>query len=59
MKFTDESLKKYSLIKSEDKKPCAKCGELTEFVEYCYELRLCSEECLQEINNEFYARFGG
>ena len=59
MKFTDESIKKYSLIKSDDKKPCCKCGEPTEYIEFCYELRLCSKECLQEINDEFYARFEG
>ena len=52
-KFSDNSMKAYSLIKSDTKEECHVCGEHTEYIDYCYEVRLCSTECLHKMNNYY------
>ena len=44
-KFSDEDMKKYTLIKSEDKKGCLMCYNHTEYIDYICEGRMCSTEC--------------
>lgn len=45
------------MIRGGDMKPCIVCGCPTEFIEINYEARLCSEECMAEMdrcaNEEF------
>lgn len=43
-------MKDRSLIKSEKLKKCMMCDNLTEYIDYCAEQRVCSTECM----NEFY-----
>lgn len=40
-----EVINEDALLVSVDEKPCDECGELTRFIDYCGENRLCSEEC--------------
>ncbi|MDU6995970.1 MAG: hypothetical protein E6356_14005 [Terrisporobacter othiniensis] len=49
MKFTDEDLNNYTIMKVSNFKPCAECGEPTQYIDYCYELRVCSKECESKI----------
>ena len=51
MKFKESDMKKYSLIKSEEKKPCMICKEETIFIDYCCEGMLCSSECSEKFYN--------
>jgi len=53
MKFTDNDLEICSLIKCEELKPCNVCGEPTEYVEYCYEVRCCSKECKKKLDDDY------
>ena len=53
MKFEIKDLDKHNLIICDDKKPCNICKESTEYIEYCYEVRCCSEECLKELDNKY------
>lgn len=50
MKFSEKDLKKYTLIVSEEEKPCMMCKENTKYIDYCCEGRLCSSEC----SDKFY-----
>ena len=38
------------MIRGGDMKPCIVCGRPTEFIEINYEGRLCSEECVAEMD---------
>lgn len=53
MKFTDKDLTIHSLIKTEDIGICNICNEPTEYIEYCYEVRCCGDECLSELDNQY------
>lgn len=53
MKFSSEDTKKYSLIESEDEDKCGTCSEPTKFIEYCYEVRCCSTECLAKLDKKY------
>jgi len=44
-RFTDEDMKKYTLIKTKDKKGCTMCYNHTEYIDYICEGRMCSTEC--------------
>ena len=44
-KFTDEDIKRYTLIKAENKKGCLMCYNQTEYIDYICEGRMCSTEC--------------
>lgn len=39
-----------NIIRGESIKPCIVCGCSTEFIEVNYEARLCSEECVAEMD---------
>ena len=39
-----------NMIRGRDMLPCIICGDDTEFVEINYEARLCSEECVAEMD---------
>jgi hypothetical protein len=41
------------LIKVDDLKPCNVCKEPTQYIEYCYEVRCCSEECLKILDDDY------
>lgn len=48
------------IIRGGDMKPCIVCGRPTEFIEINYEARLCSEECVAEMDrraNEEFKRY--
>ena len=55
MKFSDKDLEVRNLIKCEDLKPCNVCKEPTEFIDYCYECRCCSEECEKKLDDDYEA----
>jgi hypothetical protein len=46
-KLVDNDMKKYGLIKGENKK-CVMCDNKSEYIEYCSEGHFCSTECLDE-----------
>lgn len=39
-----------NMIRGHYEKPCIICGSPTEFIEINYEARLCSEECVAEMD---------
>ena len=39
-----------NMIRGGDTKPCLICGSPTEYIEINYEARLCSEECVAEMD---------
>lgn len=41
----------HCIIKADKSEPCAVCGEPTKFIDYCFETRLCSEECQKELTD--------
>ena len=43
-KFTDEDMKKYTLMKVNDKKGCTMCYNQTEHIDYICEDRMCGTE---------------
>jgi hypothetical protein len=51
--FTDDDMKKFSLIKGEELKPCMICKELTPYIEVCAEARMCSKECYDEFYDQY------
>lgn len=53
MKFKDVDINKYSLLKAEDKEPCVVCKELTEYIEFCYEVRCCCKKCLDKLDSDY------
>lgn len=55
MKFNDTHLVNYTLIKDRDgiKKPCMICKEPTEYIDFCYEGRICSTECLDKMDESY------
>lgn len=49
MKFEElTDLNKTTLMKVDTIFPCEVCGKPTQFIDYCYEMRLCSSECEDE-----------
>lgn len=51
-KFTDSNIGNYTIIKASNLRPCVKCGELTEYIDYCYEARICSKECEDKLTKD-------
>lgn len=49
MKFTDKNLKDYTIMKVDNFKPCIECDEPTQYIDYVFEVRICSEECEHKI----------
>lgn len=49
-KFTDEDMKKYCLIKSDEEGACMMCMDITPYIDYTCEVRFCSKEC----SDDFY-----
>jgi len=43
-------------ISSETPRPCAICGKMTNYVEYCVEFPLCSDECIKKFYEELYRK---
>jgi hypothetical protein len=43
------------IIKSDDSGPCMICGEPTSYAEVNYEGWICSTECLEKIDRQFFA----
>lgn len=42
------------IIRGSKEIPCHQCGELTEYIEINYQGALCSEECLDEMDDEYF-----
>lgn len=52
MKFDNiENYREHCVIKVDEPQPCEVCGYLTQFIDYCFEKRLCSEECQLELTD--------
>ena len=51
-KFNESNMKDYNIMKADNFKPCVECGEMTQYMDYIYECRMCSEECLEKTNEE-------
>ena len=41
-----------SMLCCDNTAPCEVCGFRTHFIDYCYEMRVCSEECLSKLDTE-------
>lgn len=46
MGLQNEGSKAGDCIIAENEAPCVVCGKPTKLIEYCFECRLCSEECI-------------
>lgn len=42
------------VIRGEQPEPCHYCGEDTEYIDINYEARFCSEECLEEFEEDTF-----
>lgn len=42
-------------IKTGNQRPCKVCGRLTSYVEYCFEMPLCSNECISKLYEELFS----
>lgn len=45
LSLTEIELNKRTMMECENEKPCSVCGSPTRYIDYCYESRMCSEEC--------------
>ena len=52
MKFNENNMKDYNIMKANDFKRCGECGEKTQYMDYIYECRMCSEESLEKTNEK-------
>lgn len=43
-----------NVILGREKAPCAVCGKETEFVEINYECHICSTECLNKMDEDYF-----
>lgn len=48
-KFNENNIGKYTVKKDELKKPCMICKDNTQYIDYCCEVRICSEECYKKL----------
>jgi len=48
MLLSDNDLRKICIIKGDTKAACSECGIETEFIDYCTERHICSEECMKK-----------
>lgn len=39
-----------AILISDEEKPCTMCGEMTRYIDYFSEGRMCSEECMSELD---------
>lgn len=49
-----------NMLRGRCPRPCIVCGDLTEYIEINYEARICSEECIEEMDrraNEAFKRY--
>ena len=44
------------ILRGRDAQPCVVCGEPTEFLDICYESRICSDECQHKMDSEINLR---
>lgn len=52
LKLSDIELRKqHTLVRARSKKPCSICHQQTEFIEFCSESYICSEECMEKLNS--------
>ena len=56
LNLTETQLKERSLIKGDFNCDCAVCHKPTLYVDFCFEQRVCSEEC-HKIMNERYDEY--
>lgn len=40
------------IMRSDHCEPCACCGEMTDYVDVCFEVYVCSDECQFNIDND-------
>ena len=50
-KYTSENMHEYTLMESDEYQRCMMCINMTKFIDYICEGRLCSEECSKEFYN--------
>lgn len=50
MNISEKELREHTLIKAKDKKKCFICSYRTQYIEFCSEVRICSEECMRKFN---------
>ena len=43
-------------IEADIERPCAVCGRTTKFVEYCVEMPLCSQKCIDKFYDLLYGK---
>lgn len=51
-KFTDLNIGDYTVVKVDNLEPCIECGQLTQYIDYCFELRVCSKECDDKVTED-------
>lgn len=50
LELNEDQLREKCLIKDKEYEPCAICGQLTNYIDYCSEQHICSEECMYTQN---------
>lgn len=50
LNITDDELRKMGLVISSREYNCFMCGNTTNYIDYCTEVGICSEECMVKQN---------
>lgn len=49
--FSEEELRKFSIIKGEKEEPCIFCKTPTKYIEWCAEAAVCSPKCYKKLSD--------
>lgn len=52
LELTDSELGERCILRMGGLSPCHVCGELTEYIDYCYVENICSEECQKSFDKK-------
>ena len=44
-KYNKDNINTNTIMEGKESKPCIVCGDSTQYIDYVYECRVCSEEC--------------
>lgn len=53
LNLTDDELRGRSMLEGNNEEECFLCGQPSKYIDYCYEARICSEECQKTMNDDY------
>lgn len=49
LNWSEETAREHCLIEADNNEACWICNEPTRYIEYCAEVRICSDRCMEEL----------